>query len=39
MFGMGLSSLGNYSEKFTFEDTRHYFVDSLEEWRKASKIN
>lgn len=37
-FGVGLSSLGNFSEKFTHEETKHYFVDAVEEWRKAVGI-
>jgi pimeloyl-ACP methyl ester carboxylesterase len=34
-FGVGLSSIGNYSEKFTQEEARNYFVDAVEEWRKT----
>jgi len=29
-FGVGLSSIGNYSEDFTDEQAKHYFVDAVE---------
>jgi pimeloyl-ACP methyl ester carboxylesterase len=36
-FGVGLSSLGNFSEKFTHEETKHYFVDAVEVMEKSCR--
>ena len=35
-FGVGYSSLGNYTSNC--EQTLHYHLDAIEEWRKAAAI-
>jgi pimeloyl-ACP methyl ester carboxylesterase len=34
IFGMGLSSRGDWKEGMTEEETMNYYVDAIEEWRK-----
>lgn len=37
-FGVGLSSRGKWQEKMTPEQTGIYYIDAIEEWRKAVGI-
>lgn len=35
---MGLSSRGKWKDDMSTEETKHYFVDAIEEWRKTVGI-
>lgn len=35
IFGIGYSSRGKFKDTFTYEETRDYFIDAMQEWRKA----
>lgn len=37
-FGVGHSSRGDFRADFTYEETRDYYIDAMEEWRSAVGI-
>lgn len=37
--GVGHSSRSNFSENFSFNEAKDYFVDAIEKWRKEVGVN
>ena len=38
-FGVGLSSRGKWHGKMTLEESKNYYIESIEEWRKSMGLS